>query len=227
MSDVLLVDPGARFLEKEAPSPKPYPHIGLAYLAASLRAQGLEVEVLDEVFEKLYQEADPGFLALVDAYSSERDDEDLRRLVLRLYAFSRSHVDPDGWLDQAAMSFEIPPGERLEETVFAPRAVEDIALSLEEAANRLRQAEHAATRPLGPVAYAPALADDIARVSASARAVREQARGVGGGRQGRADAHLAAALQRPAVEVGEQPVGGDDQRGDLGGGRTRDDHTPP
>ncbi|RJQ06903.1 MAG: hypothetical protein C4551_07655 [Bacillota bacterium] len=188
------VDPGAKVLAEE-------------------EARLLEVEVLDEVFEELYRQADPGFLALVDAYSSERDDEDLRRLVLRLYGFSRSHVDPDAWLDQAASRFEMPPGEPLEETVFALPAMEDIALSLEEAANKLRQAEHVTTLPLGPAAYAPVLADDVARVSAGARAVREQADALARGKTG--DWNKIVEALRDADQFADLPHLGKDQ-GDQG-----------
>lgn len=47
----LLIDPGVRFLEKDQATPKPYPHIGIAYIAAACRDAGHEVRAVDEAVE--------------------------------------------------------------------------------------------------------------------------------------------------------------------------------
>ncbi len=132
----------------------------------------LREEVLDEVFEELYDRGDPGFAGLVEDYGSERGDEPLREVVLRLHAFSRSHPDPERWLDRAAGLFEVPPNARLVDLPFGRAVREDIALTLEIAAERLRLAETIALRPRGPAGYAPTLVEDVGRVLACARRVR-------------------------------------------------------
>ena len=134
----------------------------------------LRDEVIDEVFEELYDRADPGFLALVEAYGSERDDLGLRRLVLRLHDFSRSHPDPRGWLERAVSFFTVPPDTPPEATAFGRAALEDIALSLASAADRLGSAEILTRRPGGPSAYGPAIADDILRIRTAAGTVAGQ-----------------------------------------------------
>jgi radical SAM superfamily enzyme YgiQ (UPF0313 family) len=44
---VLLIDPGHRYLEKDMKVVKPYPHIGLCYLATYLLSKDIEAKVLD------------------------------------------------------------------------------------------------------------------------------------------------------------------------------------
>jgi len=132
----------------------------------------LRSEVLDEVFESLYERADPGFLALVEAYGDERGDDRLRETILRLHDFSRSHPDPDGWLERAAAAFEPDPEEPFVQSAFGRSIVKDVEITLLELADRLHLAERLARAPGGPAAYAPVLADDAARLKVALQACR-------------------------------------------------------
>ncbi len=136
---------------------------------AEEEAELLRSEVLDEVLEELYDRGDPGFTGLVEAYGTERGDDRLREVVLRLHDFSRSHPRPARWLDQAASLFEPAPGSRLADLPYGRAVMEDVVLALEAAAQQLHRAEAIAARPDGPVDLRPALAEDAARLATSAR----------------------------------------------------------
>lgn len=149
---------------------------GLEVLAEE-EATLLRNEVLDEVFEELYEAAEPEFHDLVEAYGSERGDEGLRRTVLRLHNFARSHPDPQAWLDSAVSRFEVPEGTPMAEDTFGRAALESIALALEATADRLGSAQTLTLLPGGPAAYGPVIADDALRAGAALEAARRAASG--------------------------------------------------
>lgn len=124
----------------------------------------LGTEVLEEVFEHRYEAADPAFLELVEAYGGERGDGGLRETVLRLHQFSRSHPDPDGWLDRSAGAFEVPPHVLLTATTHGQGFLKHLRIALKECENWLVLAERLAGDPDGPRAYAATLADDRRRL---------------------------------------------------------------
>ncbi len=62
----------------------------------------LKQDVLDELMEEKYREGtDAGFFSLVSGYSSEKSDEDVRKLVLGLYDTAQDALFPDDWLAEA------------------------------------------------------------------------------------------------------------------------------
>lgn len=49
----------------------------------------LKQEVLEDVFEKYYEEENEDFLKLIDAYAEYKGDEKLKNIVLNLFEFAR------------------------------------------------------------------------------------------------------------------------------------------
>ncbi len=62
-------------------------------------------EVLSDVIEEQYKKADPDFINLVNYYI-DRSDAKLEEIILKMYDFSRSHPEPDLWLDRAKGAYE-------------------------------------------------------------------------------------------------------------------------
>lgn len=58
-------------------------------LASTPEIELLKMEVLEEVFDKLYEEKNNEFINLVNIYGGYRDDEDLKELILKIYKFIR------------------------------------------------------------------------------------------------------------------------------------------
>ena len=52
-------------------------------------------EIIEELFEELYENDDDNFKTLVESYSGSRDDEKLKDMILRLYSFSMSGPWPE------------------------------------------------------------------------------------------------------------------------------------
>lgn len=65
----------------------------------------LAKEVMEELFEELYQNNDESFLRLVDWYAKKNTDEGLLQLLLNVNNFVNSHPFPKIWLNEKAEFF--------------------------------------------------------------------------------------------------------------------------
>lgn len=66
----------------------------------------LKQEVLEEVFERLYEDEDENFAKLVDTYTGYRGDEALKEIVLSIHRFMQSSPFPNEWLIEKIRMFE-------------------------------------------------------------------------------------------------------------------------
>ena len=65
----------------------------------------LAKEVMEELFEELYENNDESFLKLVDWYAKKNTDEGLLQLLLNVNNFVNSHPFPNIWLNEKAEFF--------------------------------------------------------------------------------------------------------------------------
>ena len=65
----------------------------------------LAKEVMQELFEELYENNDENFLRLVDWYVKKNTDEGLLQLLLNVNNFVNSHPFPDIWLNEKSEFF--------------------------------------------------------------------------------------------------------------------------
>lgn len=110
----------------------------------------LKEEVLETLFEQCYAENDEAFLAVVDRYTSDRTDADLQTLILRLYEFSRSHPNPDEWLQQIVDMYDVAEHARIDDLPYAHYLFQAVDLTIEAAEQRLLQALQKTKEPGGP-----------------------------------------------------------------------------
>lgn len=68
----------------------------------------LQDDVLEEVFEQFYADADPAFYELIDSYTSDRDDQAMLNLISNLYRFSRSLPDPEAFYEHLIAQYDQP-----------------------------------------------------------------------------------------------------------------------
>ena len=73
-------------------------------------------EIIEELFEELYENDDDNFKTLVESYSGSRDDEKLKDMILRLYSFSMSGPWPERWLNEKTEEFNISTVTELDKT---------------------------------------------------------------------------------------------------------------
>lgn len=121
-------------------------------------------EVLDELFEEEYQKGDPAFFELVDRYTTDRHDLDLQYLIKRVYEFSRSHPDPEAWLEKFMDLYDADPGAKIESLSFYSYIREDITLVLNSVREKLTRALELTKRPGGPAPRAENFLDDLAQI---------------------------------------------------------------
>ncbi|MBQ8638747.1 MAG: helicase-exonuclease AddAB subunit AddA [Lachnospiraceae bacterium] len=78
----------------------------------------LREDVLQELIEEKYQEADPEFLNFWDAYNPGKDDGKAPGLILQLYEFAMANPRPHTWLKQCMRAYEVTSFEELEQTAW-------------------------------------------------------------------------------------------------------------
>ncbi|CUA79285.1 helicase-exonuclease AddAB subunit AddA [Anoxybacillus suryakundensis] len=120
----------------------------------------LKEEVLETLFEQYYADNDEAFLAVVDRYTSDRTDADLQTLILRLYEFSRSHPNPNEWLQQIVHMYDVAEHARIDDLPYAHYLFQAVDLAFEAAEQRLLQALQKTKEPGGPDYLHDTLASD-------------------------------------------------------------------
>ena len=88
----------------------------------------LRQRVMEELFEACYEAGEEEFLRFAGQYGSDRDDEKLHEMILRLYDFARSQPDPEAWLEKQSKMFDLAAGVTIEELLWYKEEIrEDIA----------------------------------------------------------------------------------------------------
>lgn len=100
----------------------------------------IKQDVLIELFDDKYDEEDKVFLNLVEAYCTNRDDEKLKDIVLKLYNFSMSGPWPSVWLKEKAQEFNINSLEDLEKASWYKVLKESLYLEFNNTKENLEEA---------------------------------------------------------------------------------------
>ena len=121
----------------------------------------LRGDVMQEMLEQYYEEADPEFLNLVESYGGSRDDKKIEELIERLYEFSRSYPEPDRWLAECVHAYEVENMEELQATVYYQAMQKNMVGYMAGAKELLQQGLAVCMAPDGPQMYMDALEDDL------------------------------------------------------------------
>ena len=117
----------------------------------------IENDVLEDVLEEFYAEADEEFFNLVDAFGMGRDDSGLVSIIDKIYRFSRSNPWIDEWFDECMKVYD-------DETYDNPAikelydSIKNALLDYRDKYNRLVEI---CSEPAGPAAYTGALQSDL------------------------------------------------------------------
>ena len=129
----------------------------------------LRYRVVERLFEEKYEARDAGFLDFVGKYGSDRDDENLYDMTLRLAEFAQSRPDPAAWLESLENRFALAEGTSFEDTIWYPELRLHIGRTLSACADAARYlTAHAEKCGLG--FYADALRSDGDKVERLYRA---------------------------------------------------------
>ncbi|GIN84050.1 ATP-dependent helicase/nuclease subunit A [Heyndrickxia sporothermodurans] len=134
-------------------------------IADSTEADLLRDEVLDELFEEEYgKEQNEAFYKVVDTFTNDRSDSALQELIHKLYDFSRSHPEPNKWLDEVIAMYCVNESTVINELPFINDLLVDIKLSLQGAKEMLEEANEICKLPGGPAPRAENYLDDLSIV---------------------------------------------------------------
>lgn len=75
-------------------------------IAAEEEIELLKQEVLEDVFENLYEDEDEQFAKLVNTYTGYRGDEALKEIIFKIYRFMQSAPFPNEWLINKVEAFK-------------------------------------------------------------------------------------------------------------------------
>ena len=76
-------------------------------LATPQEVELIKMEVLEDLFDTLYEEKNKEFIKLVNVYGGYRDDENLKEIVLKIYKYIQSTPFPEEWLENQIEKFNI------------------------------------------------------------------------------------------------------------------------
>lgn len=117
----------------------------------------IENDVLEDVLEEFYAEADEEFFNLVDAFGMGRDDSGLVSIIDKIYRFSRSNPWIDEWFDECMKVYD-------DETYDNPAIKElhdSIINALHDYRDKYNRLVAICSEPAGPAAYTSALQSDL------------------------------------------------------------------
>lgn len=122
----------------------------------------LKQDVLEELLEECYAQADEEFLDFTERFGSGKSDKKIEEIILNMYEYSRSYPLPDRWLDQCVEAYE---SEDLE-----TRAQERVRMRTADIRRVLEHGLKICGEPDGPYMYGDMLDSDLEELGTLERA---------------------------------------------------------
>ena len=76
-------------------------------IADTTQIELLKQEVIEDIFDKKYEEENEDFNKLINTYTSYRDDTPLKDLILKIYGYIQSNPFPEKWLKEKIEMFNL------------------------------------------------------------------------------------------------------------------------
>ncbi|ACB85427.1 helicase-exonuclease AddAB subunit AddA [Natranaerobius thermophilus] len=133
-------------------------------VASEYDVELLRQSVIDNYLEEEYGLGEQSFYLLVDSYGGDKNDEKLKKMILTLHRFSRSHPRPRKWLQSVKDHFEVSTDDDLTNTVYYLEIQKDIETLFKQCINYFKRALQTSEQPGGPYQYAETLLEEIEQV---------------------------------------------------------------
>ncbi|WP_440896217.1 helicase-exonuclease AddAB subunit AddA [Amphibacillus sp. Q70] len=133
-------------------------------IADDIEADLLRQEVIEDLFEDWYGESfekQDAFFDVIDRFSSDRSDQDVELLILRLYDFAMQNPWSDQWLDQITNQYHLVDSIDEKELAWLNILKQEVSDQLEQSVIDLEQALEMTRASDGPYHYAEALDSDL------------------------------------------------------------------
>lgn len=119
----------------------------------------LRQDVLAELIEEKYVSDSERFRNLTTAYGG-RKDKKLEELILKIYDFSRSYPDAEGWLDSCIDAYCIENEEQFEKSIYIQLIKENVLKILLDIQSMIQEALRICLETDGPYEYEGTLLED-------------------------------------------------------------------
>lgn len=107
-------------------------------LANTPEIELLRMEVLEEVFEDLYEKHDKDFIKLIDIYCGYRSDDKLKEIILRIYKYIQSMPYPEEWLHMQVERFNIKENGDFSQTLWGSILIDKTKDNIKESISMLK-----------------------------------------------------------------------------------------
>ncbi|MEK4971380.1 helicase-exonuclease AddAB subunit AddA [Niallia sp. FSL R7-0648] len=135
-------------------------------IADETEGQLLRDECLEDLFEEEYgKENNLAFFDLVDAFTNDRSDDALQRMIQEIYDFSRSNPFPSAYLQSLIDMYDKKEDADITELPFMKHLIDDVELQLDGVRKLLEYGYELTKLPGGPAPRASNFLDDLELVS--------------------------------------------------------------
>lgn len=112
-------------------------------IADTTEIELLKQEVIEDIFEKNYEEENQDFTLLINTYTSYKDDTPLKDLVLKIYNYIQSNPFPEKWLHEKIEMFNLKDklDQDFSKTPWGEVLLEEVEETLIDCISCLEQAE--------------------------------------------------------------------------------------
>lgn len=136
----------------------------------------LRDDVIKDVMEEAYSAEEDSdvnrIYRLVDSFTSDRDDQEIEKLIEQLYDNAMVHPEPKKWLQSLVEQYRLPDHITVDELPFIGHVKNAIEFQLEEAKSHLLSVRKYALMPDGPYPYGATVELDLALIQEALRRIR-------------------------------------------------------
>lgn len=100
----------------------------------------LKQEAIEDVFERLYEDSDEGFLNLVESYAEKRGDSELQNIILNIYSFAMASPYPKQWLDESVELFNIDDDFDFSKSIWAKAILDTVKIEVNGIESSMKKA---------------------------------------------------------------------------------------
>lgn len=143
-------------------------------VANDTEAALLRDDTMAEVLEEAYAKEDKQEVyRLVDAFTSDRDDQAMELLIAQLYEMSRVNPQPFNWLDRLPEQYDVAGIQHIDDLPIAAIIKQSLLLQVEAAIQLVQEVRQLAIQPNGPDAFGSTAEKDLEQLMVARALVTE------------------------------------------------------